>query len=49
MAHSARYRQMTAAVGFPTLRFVRVQSAINGLNGLQAGEIKEVENLLDKV
>jgi 23S rRNA pseudouridine2457 synthase len=36
-------RKMTAAVGFPTLRLVRVRIASTRLNGLEAGEVKEVE------
>lgn len=35
-------RKMTAAVGFPTLRLVRVRIANVYLNDLQAGEVKEV-------
>ncbi|SHN14898.1 23S rRNA pseudouridine2457 synthase [Flavobacterium xinjiangense] len=37
-------RKMTAAVGFPTLRLVRVRIGNVHLNDLQAGEVKEVEN-----
>ena len=37
-------RKMTAAVGFPTLRLVRVRIGDVHLNDLQAGEVKEVEN-----
>ena len=37
-------RKMTAAVGFPTLRLVRVRIGNVRLNDLQAGEVKEVEN-----
>lgn len=36
-------RKMTAAVGFPTLRLVRVRIASTRLNGLEPGEVKEVE------
>lgn len=35
-------RKMTAAVGFPTLRLVRVRIGNVYLNDLQAGEVKEV-------
>lgn len=35
-------RKMTAAVGFPTLRLVRVRIGEMELNGLQPGEVKEV-------
>lgn len=37
-------RKMTAAVGFPTLRLVRVRIGNVYLNDLQAGEVFEVEN-----
>lgn len=37
-------RKMTAAVGFPTLRLVRVRIGNVHLNGLQAGEVKEVSD-----
>lgn len=37
-------RKMTAAVGFPTLRLVRVRIGNVHLNDLQAGEVREVEN-----
>jgi 23S rRNA pseudouridine2457 synthase len=36
-------RKMTAAVGFPTLRLVRVRVGKIQLNDLQAGEVKQVE------
>ncbi|QYS88520.1 pseudouridine synthase [Flavobacterium columnare] len=36
-------RKMTAAVGFPTLRLVRVRVGSIGLDGLKAGEVVEVE------
>jgi 23S rRNA pseudouridine2457 synthase len=36
-------RKMTAAVGFPTLRLVRVRIGNVYLNDLQAGEVKEVD------
>jgi len=37
-------RKMTAAVGFPTLRLIRVRIGNIQLNKLRAGEIIEVEN-----
>lgn len=37
-------RKMTAAVGFPTLRLVRVRISNVFLNELQAGEVLEVSN-----
>ena len=37
-------RKMTAAVGFPTLRLVRVRIGNVYLNDLQAGEVMEVED-----
>ena len=37
-------RKMTAAVGFPTLRLVRVRIGKVHLNDLEVGEVKEVEN-----
>lgn len=37
-------RKMTAAVGFPTLRLVRVRIGNVHLNDLQAGEVIEVED-----
>lgn len=39
-------RKMTAAVGFPTLRLVRVRIGDVHLNDLTVGEVKEVNNLL---
>ncbi|MFK7001146.1 pseudouridine synthase [Flavobacterium oreochromis] len=36
-------RKMTAAVGFPTLRLVRVRVGAIGLNCLKVGEVIEVE------
>ncbi|MFD3001079.1 pseudouridine synthase [Pontibacter toksunensis] len=36
-------RKMTAAVGFPTLRLVRVRIGALLLNGLQTGAVKEVD------
>lgn len=38
-------RKMTAAVGFPTLRLVRMRIGEIVLNGLKAGEVIEVANL----
>ncbi len=35
-------RKMTAAVGFPTLRLVRVRVGQYNLDGLQAGEVREI-------
>jgi 23S rRNA pseudouridine2457 synthase len=40
-------RKMTAAVGFPTLRLVRVRIGNVSLNNLQAGEVLEVDDLLN--
>lgn len=37
-------RKMTSAVGFPTLRLVRIRVGNILLNDLKAGEVKEVEN-----
>ncbi|HJR99670.1 MAG TPA: pseudouridine synthase [Flavobacterium sp.] len=37
-------RKMTAAVGFPTLRLVRIRIGNVHLNGLQSGEVIEVKN-----
>lgn len=37
-------RKMTSAVGFPTLRLVRVRIGNVYLNDLQAGEVREVPN-----
>ena len=39
-------RKMTAAVGFPTLRLVRVRIGAIFLNGMQTGAVKEVDTLL---
>ncbi len=39
-------RKMTAAVGFPTLRLVRVRIGETWLENLQPGEVKEVEKLV---
>lgn len=37
-------RKMTAAVGFPTLRLVRVRVGMISLHNLKAGEVLEVEH-----
>ena len=37
-------RKMTAAVGFPTLRLIRIRVGNVTLEGLNAGEVLEVEN-----
>lgn len=37
-------RKMTAAVGFPTLRLIRVRVGDNYLNGMDAGGVVEVES-----
>tara|TARA_R110002073_G_scaffold123234_1_gene266771 strand:- start:64918 stop:65484 length:567 start_codon:yes stop_codon:yes gene_type:complete len=39
-------RKMTAAVGYPTLRLVRVRIGSVLLNGLDLGKVKEVEKFL---
>ncbi|KAA5546501.1 pseudouridine synthase [Adhaeribacter rhizoryzae] len=39
-------RKMTAAVGFPTLRLVRVRVGDLQLNNLQPGEVREVPDLV---
>ncbi|RZJ67816.1 MAG: pseudouridine synthase [Flavobacterium sp.] len=39
-------RKMTAAVGFPTLRLVRVRIGNVWLGDLQPGDVREVENLV---
>ncbi len=41
-------RKMTAAVGFPTLRLVRVRVGAQTLDGLAAGEWREVAELLTR-
>lgn len=38
-------RKMTAAVGFPTLRLVRVRIASTTIDGLEAGEVIEVDQV----
>lgn len=42
-------RKMTAAVGFPTLRLVRVRIGNIHLNQMKSGEVIEVEELLNQV
>lgn len=42
-------RKMTAAVGFPTLRLVRVRIGNVHLNDLQSGEVIEVEDFEENV
>ena len=39
-------RKMTAAVGFPTLRLVRVRIGAMKLGNLDSGEVREVESFL---
>ncbi|MGB3466909.1 MAG: pseudouridine synthase [Cyclobacteriaceae bacterium] len=39
-------RKMTAAVGFPTLRLIRVRIGELKLGSLQTGQFREVDNLL---
>jgi 23S rRNA pseudouridine2457 synthase len=41
-------RKMTAAVGFPTLRLVRVRIGGHFLNNMKAGEVKEIQEYLLK-
>lgn len=41
-------RKMTAAVGFPTLRLVRVRIGDIKLKGLEVGEVKEVQSFNKK-
>ncbi len=40
-------RKMTAAVGFPTLRLVRVRVGKIKLNGMQVGEVIKLKNLME--
>lgn len=40
-------RKMTSAVGFPTLRLVRIRVGNIHLGTLQSGEVKEVENIIE--
>ena len=42
-------RKMTAAVGFPTLRLIRVRIGNFRLNQMKSGEIIEVPNLLKEI
>lgn len=42
-------RKMTAAAGFPTLRLIRVRIGQLQLGDLQAGEVVEVDNLVEVV
>jgi 23S rRNA pseudouridine2457 synthase len=42
-------RKMTAAVGFPTLRLVRVRVGNVHLNQMKSGEVVEITDLLEKV
>ena len=42
LARFARHPQMTAAVGFPTLRLVRVRVGGLELDGLERGGVREV-------
>ena len=39
-------RKMTAAVGFPTLRLIRVRIGDIYLDGLKSGEVKEVDEFI---
>jgi 23S rRNA pseudouridine2457 synthase len=39
-------RKMTAAVGFPTLRLIRVRIGNIKLSNLEVGKVIEVENLV---
>jgi 23S rRNA pseudouridine2457 synthase len=41
-------RKMTAAVGFPTLRLIRVRVGDVHLNNLKAGEVLEVDSFFEK-
>jgi 23S rRNA pseudouridine2457 synthase len=40
-------RKMTSAVGFPTLRLVRIRVGNIHLGALQSGEVQEVENIIE--
>jgi 23S rRNA pseudouridine2457 synthase len=42
-------RKMTAAVGFATLRLVRVRIGTIHINQMQAGEVKEVNSFIEKM
>lgn len=39
-------RKMTAAVGYPTIRLVRVRIGEIHLNGLEVGDVKELDKLI---
>ena len=41
-------RKMTAAVGFPTLRLIRIRVGDVHLNSLKAGEVLEVDSFFEK-
>jgi 23S rRNA pseudouridine2457 synthase len=41
-------RKMTAAVGFPTLRLIRVRIGAIKLGNLKVGGVKEIDNLIKK-
>ncbi|MCP9199938.1 pseudouridine synthase [Gramella sp. GC03-9] len=38
-------KKMTAVVGFPTLRLIRVRIGNEKLDGMQAGEVREIEKV----
>ena len=40
-------RKMTAAVGFPTLRLIRVRVGNIHLDLLKSGEVQTIENILE--
>ena len=41
---------MTAAVGYPTLRLVRVKIGCVGLDGMVAGEVRELsQGVMDSI
>lgn len=42
-------RKMTSAVGFPTLRLIRVRIGNLHLNDLQSGDVKECESILNDI
>ncbi|HRH67189.1 MAG TPA: pseudouridine synthase [Bacteroidia bacterium] len=42
-------RKMTAAVGFPTLRLLRIRVGNIFLESLKAGEVREVDRLIDEI
>lgn len=41
-------RKMTAAVGFPTLRLVRVRIGTIEINGMNAGDVEEITSILER-